>query len=325
MPPPLFTTLFSLLTFAPAVIGHSHLGYIIVNGELYHGFDPRPNEPNSPARVAWFTGATDDGFVAPDAYASPDIICHIDGVSPAAHAPVRAGDRVHVQWNGWPVGHVGPVLTYLAPCGGLEGSESGCTGVDKRQLRWTKVDDSLPVMQPVGDGDEDGNEGGGVVGVPGQLWATDVLIAANNSWQVEIPRGLRDGPYVLRQEIVALHYAAEANGAQNYPLCMNLWVEGGDGGMEMDDFDATEFYKADDPGVLLNVTAGLTSYVVPGPTVAAGATPVPYAQQNISLARADGTPVVVTRSTETVPFTQVAMPTEISRIKGRYDSRSLRG
>ncbi|KAL2156612.1 hypothetical protein VTH82DRAFT_1357 [Thermothelomyces myriococcoides] len=315
MPSPRLRALLSLLTLAaPAVLGHSHLAYIIVNGEVYHGFDPRPEQENSPLRVGWSTGAVDDGFVGTADYSSPDIICHIDGTSPPAHAPVRAGDRVHVQWNGWPLGHVGPVLSYLAPCGGLEGSESGCSGVDKRQLRWTKVDDSQPVMEVVGD---TGGGDGGLSGVPGQRWATDVLIAANNSWQVEIPRGLQDGPYVLRHEIVALHYAANSSGAQNYPLCINLWVEGGDGSMKLDDFDATQFYRPDDPGILLNVTAGLSSYVVPGPTLAAGATPVPYAQQNSSSPKMDGTPVIVTRSTETVPLTAAPTPTETDQAKGR--------
>ncbi|AEO58412.1 glycoside hydrolase family 61 protein [Thermothelomyces thermophilus ATCC 42464] len=338
MPPPRLSTLLPLLALiAPTALGHSHLGYIIINGEVYQGFDPRPEQANSPLRVGWSTGAIDDGFVAPANYSSPDIICHIEGASPPAHAPVRAGDRVHVQWNGWPLGHVGPVLSYLAPCGGLEGSESGCAGVDKRQLRWTKVDDSLPAMELVGaaggaggedDGsgsDGSGSGGSGRVGVPGQRWATDVLIAANNSWQVEIPRGLRDGPYVLRHEIVALHYAAEPGGAQNYPLCVNLWVEGGDGSMELDHFDATQFYRPDDPGILLNVTAGLRSYAVPGPTLAAGATPVPYAQQNISSARADGTPVIVTRSTETVPFTAAPTPAETAEAKGGRYGRNFRG
>ncbi|KAL2262363.1 hypothetical protein VTK26DRAFT_1546 [Humicola hyalothermophila] len=178
-------------------------------------------------------------------------------------------------------------------------------------------------VRGTGEGDGSGEgEGDETRGIPGQKWATDVLVAANNSWQVEIPRGLERGPYVLRHEIVALHYAGRRGGAQNYPLCMNLWVEegGDDGGekFELDAYDAMEFYKEDDAGILVNATA-LTSYVVPGPTVAAGATPVPYEEQRISLSRAPGTPVLVTRSTETVPFTAAATPTP-GRV-GRYQRR----
>lgn len=179
------------------------------------------------------------------------------------------------------------------------------------------MDDSSPVLEFV--------EGAGTMGgVPGQRWATDVMIAANNSWQVAVPSGLEPGPYVLRHETIALHFAGEEGGAQNYPLCVNLWVEGdedgqGGEGLVLDGFDAMEFYREDDEGVLLNVTQGLESYVIPGPTMAVGATPVPYAEQSMSMSRAEGTPVVVTRGTETAPFAMSATPTVGTKVKGRYD------
>ncbi|AEO68763.1 7f569d78-07e4-482b-ac81-f2a2fe554cc7 [Thermothielavioides terrestris] len=324
--PQLLTTVLTALTLGSTALAHSHLAYIIVNGKLYQGFDPRPHQANYPSRVGWSTGAVDDGFVTPANYSTPDIICHIAGTSPAGHAPVRPGDRIHVQWNGWPVGHIGPVLSYLARCE----SDTGCTGQNKTALRWTKIDDSSPTMQNVAGAGTQGE------GTPGKRWATDVLIAANNSWQVAVPAGLPTGAYVLRNEIIALHYAARKNGAQNYPLCMNLWVDAsGDnssvaattaavtaGGLQMDAYDARGFYKENDPGVLVNVTAALSSYVVPGPTVAAGATPVPYAQQSPSVSTAAGTPVVVTRTSETAPYTGAMTPTVAARMKGRgYDRR----
>ncbi|GAB1320012.1 cellulase [Madurella fahalii] len=319
MPPHISALAFasSLLTFlalpAPSLT-HSHLSHIIINGELYHGFDPRPNQSNHPARVGWSSGAADDGFVSPLNYSHPDIICHTGGTSPRAHAPVRAGERIHVQWNGWPVGHVGPVLTYLARCESADGS--GCTGADKTGLRWTKVDDSAPVLVA--------SQGAGIgrAPAPALRWATDVLIAANNSWQVQLPPGLPTGPYVLRQEIIALHYAAIRAGAQNYPLCINLWVEGqaGAGGFRLDGFDAREFYRVDDPGVLVNVSAAMTGYVVPGPTVAAGAAPVPHAEQQKMVPRAEGTPVVVLQGTTTSPFGATATPAAAGR-SGRFRPR----
>ncbi|KXX81270.1 Polysaccharide monooxygenase Cel61a [Madurella mycetomatis] len=307
----LASSLLALLTLPAPSLSHSHLSHIIINGQLYHGFDPRPNQSNHPARVGWSSGAVDDGFVSPLNYSHADIICHTAGASPRAHAPVRAGDRIHVQWNGWPVGHVGPVLSYLALCESADGS--GCAGVDKTALRWTKVDDSAPALVPApAQGAENGR-------VPGLGWATDVLIASNNSWQVEVPRGLETGPYVLRHEIIALHYAADRGGAQNYPLCINLWVEGqtGAGRFMLDDFDARDFYRIDDPGVLVNISAAMTRYVVPGPTVAAGAAPVPHAEQRKSVLRAEGTPVVVLRGTTTAPFRTDATPTVTGR-SGRF-------
>jgi hypothetical protein len=89
----------------------------------------------------------------------------------------------------------------------------------------------------------------------------------------------------------------------------------------LDGVDAREFYREDDEGVLLNVTQGLESYVVPGPTLAVGATPVPYSEQSMSLSMAAGTPVVVTRGTETAPFDGGATPTGEVKVKGRYEPR----
>lgn len=191
--------------FLPCATAHSHLAYIIINGELYHGFDPRPGIVNQPDRVAWSSTNTEDNFVGPVNYTTPDIICHLDGASTPAHAPVRAGDKIHVQWNGWPQSHVGPILSYLAPC---EGTSDGCGSVDKTKLGWTKIDNSDTVM----------------VDQPRQ-WSTDVMISNNNSWTVHVPSGLAPGPYVLRHETIALHFAKDLDMAQNYPLCMNLWVE----------------------------------------------------------------------------------------------------
>jgi cellulase len=270
---------FSLLTTAQA---HSHLSYLIINGLLYRGFDPSGRTKNPNNTVGWSTTASDDGFVPPSNYTTPDIICHQSGTPPSAHAPVQAGDSIHVQWNGWPLSHHGPAMAYLAPC---LNTTNGCAGVDKTALLWSKIDNSAPGFL---------NETGG----PPGLWASDVLIASNNSWQVRIPSGLEPGPYVLRHELLALHFANQKAGAQNYPQCVNLWVTAGtrssaslrltSGGVK-----ATDMYKADDPGVFVDIYQNLTTYVIPGPTVVSGADPVPLPSQTKSMPTAAGTPVLV--------------------------------
>ncbi|KAK4638918.1 hypothetical protein QC761_703390 [Podospora bellae-mahoneyi] len=312
--PSLSTSLLLLGAAASQALAHSHLAHILVNGVLYNGFDPRPNIANFPNRVGWSSSNADDGYVGPAEYASAEIICHKSGAPPSAHAPVRAGETVHIQWNGWPIGHVGPVLAYIAPC---LNTADGCGSVSKTNLRWTKLDDSDPVLAP---GEP------GTWGSPAGKWATDVMIARNNSWQVEIPRGLKPGPYVLRHEIIALHYAKDKGGAQNYPVCMNLWVEAPVPAVpvpepfKLDSFDARGFYKETDEGILIDVSASLTGYVVPGPTVAPQARPVGHEQQRQMMSRANGTPVVVVRSTVTQKWTGGAVKrTEAPVVnKGRY-------
>lgn len=285
---------------------HSHILYVLVNGVSYPGFIPQKGTTNPPDTVGWFETATDDGFVPPSNYSTPDIICHRKGAPPIAHVPVSPGDRIHFQWNGWPLSHNGPVQSYLAPCDGSNTNGSdGCASVDKTKLEFVMIDDSAPVFL---------NESGGP---PGQ-WATETLIANNNSWLIELPTTLLPGPYVLRHEIIALHYANKTNGAQNYPQCFNLWVTGATNssiGTMNSGVLATEMYHEDDPGILIDIYQTLTTYEIPGPTLAADAMPIPVASQTNMLLSAVGTPVVISGNKPT-PFPQASGTTGSSFSKG---------
>lgn len=289
-----------VFSFACSAAAHSHIDYLLVNGVSYAGYIPQKGSQNPSDTVGWSTTATDDGFVPPSNYTTPDIVCHRDGKPPRAHVPVSPGDRIHFQWNGWPLSHDGPVQSYLAPCdASTTNASDGCASVDKTKLEFFKIDDSAPVLL---------NETGG----PPGHWSTNVLIANNNSWLIQVPAGLTPGPYVLRHEIIALHYANKTNGAQNYPQCFNLWVKAPVEAMpgknskrntEEVGMLATEMYHADDPGILIDIYKNLTTYKIPGPTLAAIATRVPVASQTNMLSTAAGTPVLVAGSS-TIPFPQ---------------------
>ncbi|KAB5570001.1 glycosyl hydrolase family 61-domain-containing protein [Coniochaeta sp. 2T2.1] len=300
----LVTMLLSSLTTLKFAAAHSHINYVIVNGLLYQGFIPE--KPNNPANViGWSTTATDDGFVPPSNYSTADIICHRDATPAKAHVPIRAGDKLNIQWNGWPLSHHGPVLSYLAPCSGAD----GCASADKTKLSFSKIDNSSPALI---------SESGG----PPGNWATDVLIASNNSWLLEMPPTLEPGAYVLRHEIVALHYANKPDGAQNYPQCINLWVmppststPTTSGKLVLGQgVEATKLYKASDPGVVIDIYKNLTSYAIPGPTVVSGAAPVALEQQSKSLSMGNGTPVSIVASKTAQPF--VAKETKTAKAQG---------
>jgi lytic cellulose monooxygenase (C1-hydroxylating) len=297
-----------LVTTAEA---HSHVAYVTVNGLEYPGFIPRLGANNSAQTVGWAETALDDGFVPPSNYTSPDIICHRNGSPPRAHIPVSPGDKIHMQWNGWPASHQGPILSYLAPCDSNNTkSDDGCASVDKTKLEFTKIDDSAPVFL---------NDSGG----PPGFWSTNTLIANNNSWLIGLPTTLSPGAYVLRHELIALHYANRTDGAQNYPQCVNLWVapprvasgtkqqraaavrpadEARLNGREKG-YLATDMYHADDPGIKIDIYEPMTRYKIPGPTLASDANPVPVASQSNELPKAAGTPVLVS-GTMAVPFAQ---------------------
>jgi cellulase len=120
------------------------------------------------------------------------IACHKDATAGAKVAKVKAGGKIDIQWNTWPASHVGPVLDYLAKV-------EDATAAKSADLNFFKID---------------------AVGFEDGKWAAEKLVANNNTWSVTIPGDIASGQYVLRHEIIALHSAGQANGAQNYPKCM---------------------------------------------------------------------------------------------------------
>ncbi|KAF7534318.1 hypothetical protein G7054_g6288 [Neopestalotiopsis clavispora] len=192
-----FSALLALAAGAGLVSAHGYVSLITVDGVEYAGYPPSSAPYESPAvdRIAWSDSATDNGYVAPDAYASGDIICHRDGSNAALTATAAAGATVSFQWNTWPDSHKGPVINYMASCNG------DCTTVDKTTLEFFKIAESGLIS---------GSSSGGT-------WASDELISNNYTQSITIPSTLAAGNYVLRHEIIALHSAGSEDGAQNYP------------------------------------------------------------------------------------------------------------
>ncbi|KAJ5767497.1 glycoside hydrolase 61 [Penicillium manginii] len=252
---------------ATLVASHGHISNIVINGVSYDGWDINsyPYSSDPPTVVAWGTPNTSNGFISPDAYATDDIICHLNATNAKGHAVVAAGDKISLQWTTWPDSHHGPVITYLANCG------DSCESVDKTTLKFFKID------------------GVGLVDdttVPG-IWGDDQLIENNNSWMVEIPPSIAPGNYVMRHELIALHSAGSEDGAQNYPQCFNLQITGS-GSDAPSGVLGTSLYSSTDPGILVNIYASLSTYVVPGPTLYSGAVSISQASSAIT---ATGTPV----------------------------------
>lgn len=197
---PRLNPLLGVLALATTALAHSHVNNLVINGVYWQGYDPTsyPYMSSPPTVVGWTAADTDNGFVSPDAYQTGDIICHKNATPAGGHAAVKAGDKISIQWAvPWPDSHKGPVLSYLAACNG------NCETVDKTTLQFFKIDNL---------GYLNGSDPG--------TWADDLLIANNNTWLVQIPANIAPGNYVLRHEIIALHSAGSANGAQNCQYCL---------------------------------------------------------------------------------------------------------
>lgn len=231
----------SLAALAAVASAHGHVETIIADGQEFPGAIPSGADPSN---IGWAAQNQDNGFVAPDAFSSPDIICHKGAVASSNAAPVAAGGSVTLQWNTWPESHHGPVIDYIARC------EPDCASADKSSLSFVKIAESGLI---------DGAQGPGT-------WASDELMANGNAWTVTIPSDLAPGNYVLRHEIIALHSAGNEGGAQAYPQCVNLEVTGG-GSSSPSGVSATEFYTPSDPGILFNLYEADLQYTIPGPAL----------------------------------------------------------
>ncbi|KAK5651313.1 hypothetical protein OQA88_12609 [Cercophora sp. LCS_1] len=160
--------------------------------------------------------------------------------------------------------HHGPILVYLSPDPPAENS-------------FVKIFEKGKYEQPEAKFS------------PGKWAITSELKANNGLMNVRIPAGLKAGHYLLRAELIALHEGDAAfdknpiRGAQFYPNCVQLEVEG-DGTVALP--QGVSFpgaYKVNDPGILHDVycstkTTSLlapctTEYKIPGPTVWSGAWP----------------------------------------------------
>jgi len=179
---------------AASVNAHGHLSDLKVDGTEFEAYDPSFQFQNpAPEVIQWgCADCLDNGFVDPTMYTEVNkIACHKDATPGAKVAKVAAGGTVDLTWNTWPESHVGPVIDYMAKV-------EDATSAKAADLKFFKIDEA-------------GYEGG--------EWAATKLINNNLTWAVTVPSSIAPGQYVLRHEIIALHSAGDANGAQNYPMC----------------------------------------------------------------------------------------------------------
>jgi cellulase len=104
-------------------------------------------------------------------------------------------------------------------------------------------------------------------------WGTKDLNSCCGKLDVKIPAALAAGDYLLRAEVIALHTAGSSGGAQFYMSCYQLTVTGG-GTLSPPTVKFPGAYKASDPGIMINIHAAVSKYVVPGPAVISEGTTV---------------------------------------------------
>ncbi|KAH8734291.1 glycosyl hydrolase family 61-domain-containing protein [Ilyonectria robusta] len=270
--------------FATTALAHGTVTGFKTDGTPQEGYKldyyyAKLNGQTVPDIPAWSAENLDNGFVAPDAYGTSDIICHIKAEPGATTASVKAGGTVDFNWSAWPESHVGPVLTYVAKCDGE------CSAADKTTLKWVKIDEAG-------------------INLDTQVWAATDMIANNNTWTTTVPSTLAAGNYVFRHEIIAMHGAGSENGAQNYPQCFNIAITGS-GTDNPEGVLGTALYTSTDAGILFNPYETLTSYEIPGPALYGSGS------DSGSGSGSDSTPVASSAAAVSTTATPVAAPTSL--------------
>ncbi|KAG9228005.1 putative cellulose-growth-specific protein [Amylocarpus encephaloides] len=194
-----------------------HLGEMIGNGNPYSPLINTPDITIPSIQRPYYWYPIED-------YTSPNMTCNYNGISnaPSFHAPVPAGGTVHAFWKSeghpnstfpyymdWRHAH-GPILAYLARC-----PSDSCANFEAKGNVWFKI--AQVGLEPTATNMQAGDS-----------WTQTYLNGwrdREEGWRVQIPKGLKNGAYLIRHEILML----AGNPAQSYPNCAQIMVtDGGD-------------------------------------------------------------------------------------------------
>ncbi|KAG0635957.1 glycosyl hydrolase family 61-domain-containing protein [Tuber brumale] len=281
----------SVLGAAAGGLAHGLVSQMLIDGALYDNFNPFLDvyQNPKPQRIGWTTpnnGPAED-------VTSAGIACGTGSTAGSLSAPATCGSSIEFFWTKWPDSHRGPTMTYLAKCPGTD-----CTTADPTTLDWFKIDHA-------------GLNSDGT-------WVSDTIIADNNTRTVTIPSDIAPGPYLLRHELVALHSASNANGAQFYPMCANLQISGTGSAVPTDTVKFPGGYSPTDPGILINIYyPPVKSYTIPGPALyVSGGTGAPVSPSAVaSSAPTTGSSIPTLRPSATPPYgNSTSSPPKTTRI-----------
>jgi len=238
---------------ASAVSAHGFVRNINIDGSIYPGFDPHRDAKLGMKRVAYGFQASAqniDGTAAVQEVNAKALACNVKPTTPQVMASIRSGSNMDFMWTKWLPSHQGPMITWMAPYSGE------ISQVNVNKLEFFKIHEAGLF--------EDGT------------WATDRMIANKGVWNTTIPHDIKPGKYVVRHELISLHFAtAHSNysripggriAPQFYPSCYNVEVSG-TGIATPKGMTLPGAYKAKEPGLIFDIFVGNKNYPIPGPPV----------------------------------------------------------
>ncbi|KAF3915765.1 Endoglucanase-4 [Dactylellina cionopaga] len=207
----LVKALFTGLVAASCVSAHGYVRDWLMDGKTYITLLPA-GDPNYTAPVQGIGRALLNGNYPLLDPLSNSMTCNVGAYPAPKYANVTAGSNVTAHWTSWP--HVGPIYTYMAACPNGKNC-SDFYGWEK--AAWFKIEETGQIPYVA-----DWNPSG-------YAWATQKMYDAGMKWTFQIPKCLKNGPYLIRHETMAVQDSNKLGGAQFYPNCAQVWVSGGTG------------------------------------------------------------------------------------------------
>lgn len=229
--------LFSLAL--PALVSaHGFVSQVTIDGKAYKGLSPYVGGGKSVIRQI-------SGVEPVKGTWNPDLACGLKSKPASESAKASPGSTVSFKWSGggnsnWPHEY-GPLITYMADCNGP------CEQFNAANAKWFKIHQV---------GKTNGNN-----------WAQKDLMSGAPA-TVKIPSDLASGNYLIRHEIIALHIAENSGGAEFYPSCTQLKVEGNGWAKPDKTISLPGAYKENDKGLLIHVWTAKGDYIYPGGALA---------------------------------------------------------
>jgi hypothetical protein len=232
-----------------SVFGHGYVQQMIIGGKTYNGPSPFGKiKSASPIRQITSTNPVTN-------LNSGDLTCGLGAKVGSASivAPATAGSSITYKWteNGrgsWQH-KTGPIMTYMAKC-----PSTGCINWNPKDAAWFKIS-------------ETGLKPGSTT------WFMED-IENGKSYTTKIPANIPNGDYIIRHELLALHFATKMNQAQFYPSCSQVRVIGGTSFSSLaaaTNTGSAKFpgtYKSNDKGIYVPKVYTSKTYSFPGPAVA---------------------------------------------------------
>ncbi|CAE6378350.1 unnamed protein product [Rhizoctonia solani] len=242
----LFTTVIAALAAVAGVSAHGYIDKVTIGNKAFSG--PYPFSNNNAASPIRKITTTFPITSASD----PNMNCGIDAVPAAQVAAANPGEKVTLSWKSardknW--GHtIGPIMTYLAQVPAGQTADKFNT----RNAKFFKIDQT------------------GQTGGAGTGWV-QAGIKDGKTYSLTLPNDLPAGDYIMRHELIALHFARKKDGAQFYPGCIQLRVGGGSNAPKAISAQTVSFpggYTANDKSLFVpNLHSNNFVYAFPGPQV----------------------------------------------------------